>query len=64
MCESHEVVDRFLEEVNGRGLHSEAWTDGKYDVSRPRMLDPRMADPRLLEGTTEVTEKIRLLDAA
>ncbi len=59
MCESHELVDRFLEEANRRGLHSEAWTDGKYDVSRPRMLDPRMA-----EGTTEVTEKIRRLDAA
>ena len=63
MCESHELVDRFLEEVNGRGLDSEAWTDGKYDVSRLRLLDPRMADLRMPEGTTEVTKKIRLLDA-
>ena len=45
-------------------LLPESWTQGKYDVSRARLLDPRMADPRMAEGTTEVTEKSRLLDAA
>ena len=58
-----------LDEVNDQGLLPEGWNQGKYDVSRPRMLDPRMADPRIAdpriaEGTAEVTEKIRLLDAA
>ena len=56
--------DRFLEQVNDQGLLPESWTQGKYDVSRPRLLDPRMADPRIREGNTEVTEKIRRLDAA
>ena len=54
-----ELRDRFLDEVNSGRLLPGAECQGKYDVSRPRLLDPRMA-----EGTTEVTEKIRLLDAA
>ncbi len=61
---ARELCARFLDEVNDQGLLPERWTQGKYDVSRPRMLDPRMADPRMLEGTTDITEKIRLLDAA
>ena len=51
---ARELCARFLDEVNDQGLLPEGWTQGKYDVSRPQ----------LLQGTTEVTEKIRLLDAA
>lgn len=42
-----------------RSKHSSYAGSGKYDVNRPRIADPRTA-----EGNTEVTERIRLLDAA
>jgi GNAT superfamily N-acetyltransferase len=64
-----ELRDRFLDEVNSGRLLPGGECQGKYDVSRPRLLDPRMADPRMAdprmaEGSTQFTEKIRRLDAA
>ncbi len=46
---------RFLDEVNDQGLLPEGWTQGKYDVSRPRMLEGDF---------TAQPEASRLLDAA
>ncbi len=41
---ARELRDRFLEQVNERGLLPESWTRGKYDVSRSRKLEAREAD--------------------
>lgn len=50
--QARELRDRYLEAVNERGLLPEAWTDGKYDVSRALERDEgirvRPEDARLL----------------
>lgn len=62
---ARELRDRYLEAVNEQGLLPEAWSAGKYDVSRQLEDSPpeNKATTEETEGT-EVLEDPRLLDAA
>lgn len=57
--QARELRDRYLEEVNERGLLPAAWPEGKYDVTRARLLE-RSTPAADHEGG----EPPRLFDAA
>lgn len=60
---ARELRDRYLEDVNERGLLPAAWMDGKYEVGRSRLLEDQRGGVDG-SGVEQTKQQQRLLDAA